>query len=47
MAKIYQLIGKEREIRIRRKVNSWNEQDKKGGWKKKRQTRMIKKAAGS
>lgn len=45
MAKIYQLIGNEREIR--RKVNSWNEQDKKGGWKKKRQNRMIKKAAGS
>lgn len=45
MAKIYQLIGNEREIR--RKVSSWNEQ--KGGWKKnkKRQNRMIKKAAGS
>jgi len=41
--KIYQ---KEREIIIRRKVNSWNERDK-GGWKKKRQNRMIKKAAGS
>lgn len=46
MAKIYQLIGNEREIR--RKVNSWNEQDKKGGWKKnKKRTRMIKKVAGS
>jgi len=44
--KIYQLVGKEREIIIRRKVNSWNERDK-GGWKKKRQNRMIKKAAGS
>lgn len=45
MAKIYQLVRNEREIR--RKVNSWNE--RKGGWKKnkKRQNRMIKKAAGS
>jgi hypothetical protein len=45
MAKIYQLVRNEREIR--RKVNSWNEQ--KGGWKKnkKRQNRMIKKVAGS
>lgn len=45
MARIYQLIENEREIR--RKVNSWHEQ--KGGWKKnkKRQNRMIKKAAGS
>jgi len=45
MAKIYQLVGKERENMIRRKVNSWNMW--KGGWKKKRQNRMIKKAAGS
>lgn len=43
MARIYQLIENEREIR--RKVNSWNV--RKGGWKKKRQNRMIKKAAGS